>query len=235
MQLASIAGDVASLIAAIPTGGNPLAAGLGYASTLAQFGSDVSRDGFDIGDAGNLILGLGLDTISLLPGIGISGKMAKTAKVVKKSAGLLKKAFTAAGATRAVGAVENIASGNGDLDDWKALSTGLFAFKNIHQGVKNIKATEYKSNISKAKGVTKEDLRNQYIDKVVADKNLGKVDGKTTRWANEDGTVKDYELAIEDLTKSGNLKITPTMKAKWTAESAKSSAESNIKNIVSHN
>lgn len=234
MQLASIAGDVASLITAIPTGGNPLAAGLGYASTLAQFGSDVSRDGFDIGDAGNLILGLGLDTVSLLPGIGISGKMAKTAKVVKKSAGLLKKVFTAAGATRAVGAVENIASGNGDLDDWKALSTGLFAFKNIHQGVKNIKATEYKSNISKAKGVTKEDLRNQYIDKVVADKNLGKVDGKTIRWANEDGTVKDYELAIKDLTESGNLNITPTMKAKWIAESSKSSVESNIKNTVSH-
>ena len=77
MQIASIAGDLASLIAAIPTGGNPVAGALGYGSTLAQFGADVSRDGFDLGDLGNLALGLGLDTISLLPGVGIGGKMAK--------------------------------------------------------------------------------------------------------------------------------------------------------------
>lgn len=47
LQIASIAGDVASLVAAIPTGGNPLAAGIGAGSTLAQFGADVKRDGLD--------------------------------------------------------------------------------------------------------------------------------------------------------------------------------------------
>lgn len=117
LQIASIAGDVASLIAAIPTGGNPIAGGLGYASTLAQFGSDVSRDGFDVWDVGNLFLGLGLDTVSLLPGIGIAGKTAKLAKVVKKSAKLLKPVLLSAGAYNAAKAVTNIASGNGTLDD----------------------------------------------------------------------------------------------------------------------
>ncbi len=117
LQIASIAGDVASLIAAIPTGGNPIAGGLGYASTLAQFGSDVSRDGFDGRDVGNLLLGLGLDTVSLLPGIGIAGKTAKLAKAVKKSAKLLKPVLLSAGAYNAAKAVTNIASGNGTLDD----------------------------------------------------------------------------------------------------------------------
>lgn len=152
LQIASIAGDVASLIAAIPTGGNPIAGGLGYASTLAQFGSDVSRDGFDVWDVGNLFLGLGLDTVSLLPGIGIAGKTAKLAKVVKKSAKLLKPVLLSAGAYNAAKAVTNIASGNGTLDDWKSLSTGLFAIKGIKNEVQGRLMTEYKG---KAPKVTK--------------------------------------------------------------------------------
>lgn len=152
LQIASIAGDVASLIAAIPTGGNPIAGGLGYASTLAQFGSDVSRDGFDGWDVGNLLLGLGLDTVSLLPGIGIAGKTAKLAKAVKKSAKLLKPVLLSAGAYNAAKAVTNIASGNGTLDDWKSLSIGLFAIKGIKNEVQGRLMTEYKG---KAPKVTK--------------------------------------------------------------------------------
>ena len=152
LQIASIAGDVASLIAAIPTGGNPIAGGLGYASTLAQFGSDVSRDGFDGRDVGNLLLGLGLDTVSLLPGIGIVGKTAKLAKAVKKSAKLLKPVLLSAGAYNAAKAVTNIASGNGTLDDWKSLSIGLFAIKGIKNEVQGRLMTEYKG---KAPKVTK--------------------------------------------------------------------------------
>lgn len=152
LQIASIAGDVASLIAAIPTGGNPIAGGLGYASTLAQFGSDVSRDGFDVRDVGNLLLGLGLDTVSLLPGIGIAGKTAKLAKAVKKSAKLLKPVLLSAGAYNAAKAVTNIASGNGTLDDWKSLSIGLFAIKGIKNEVQGRLMTEYKG---KAPKVTK--------------------------------------------------------------------------------
>lgn len=152
LQIASIAGDVAALVAAIPTGGNPIAGGLGYASTLAQFGSDVSRDGFDGRDVGNLLLGLGLDTISLLPGIGIAGKTAKLAKAVKKSAKLLKPVLLSAGAYNAAKAVTNIASGNGTLDDWKSLSIGLFAIKGIKNEVQGRLMTEYKG---KAPKVTK--------------------------------------------------------------------------------
>jgi hypothetical protein len=44
-QLASIAGDITSLLAAIPTGGNMVAAGAGLAGTGAQLVADIKRDG----------------------------------------------------------------------------------------------------------------------------------------------------------------------------------------------
>ena len=152
LQIASIAGDVAALVAAIPTGGNPVAGAIGYGSSLAQFGADVSRDGFQLRDLGSLALNLGLDTISLLPGVGIAGKLGKTAKLVKNSAKVLKKALMLAGASRAVGAVGNIAAGKGTLDDWKALSTGLFAIKGIKNKVQGLTMTKYNG---KAPKVTK--------------------------------------------------------------------------------
>lgn len=152
LQIASIAGDVAALVAAIPTGGNPVAGAIGYGSSLAQFGADVSRDGFQFRDLGSLVLNLGLDTISLLPGVGIAGKLGKTAKLVKNSAKVLKKALMLAGASRAVGAVGNIAAGKGTLDDWKALSTGLFAIKGIKNEVQGLTMTKYNG---KAPKVTK--------------------------------------------------------------------------------
>lgn len=152
LQIASIAGDVAALVAAIPTGGNPVAGAIGYGSSLAQFGADISRDGFQFGDLGSLALNLGLDTISLLPGVGIAGKLGKTAKLVKNSAKVLKKALMLAGASRAVGAVGNIAAGKGTLDDWKALSTGLFAIKGIKNEVQGLTMTKYNG---KAPKVTK--------------------------------------------------------------------------------
>lgn len=152
LQIASIAGDVAALVAAIPTGGNPVAGAIGYGSSLAQFGADVSRDGFQFRDLGSLALNLGLDTISLLPGVGIAGKLGKTAKLVKNSAKVLKKALMLAGASSAVGAVGNIAAGKGTLDDWKALSTGLFAIKGIKNKVQGLTMTKYNG---KAPKVTK--------------------------------------------------------------------------------
>ena len=237
IQIASIAGDVASLIASVPTGGNPVAGALGYGSSLAQFGADVSRDGFQLGDLGSLLVNAGLDTITLLPGVGITSKLAKIAKTVKKSASLLKNALMAYGAVNAVSAVNNIASGKGTLDDWKSLSTGLFAIKGIKNQLQNQRFlnryTEYKGRSSKAEGKTTEQLRNEYVDKIVSNKNLGMHDGKPTRWANPDGTVKDYKQAIEDLTESGHLKITKTQEAKWAAESAKSKASASASNAFS--
>lgn len=117
LELASFAGDVASLIASIPTGGNPVAAAIGAGSTFTQFGADVRRDGLDWGDVGNLVLGLGLDAVTLLPGAGVAGKTAKLAKNIKKVANPLRRVLALAGATQAVTSVNRLANGEGNLND----------------------------------------------------------------------------------------------------------------------
>lgn len=207
LQIASIAGDVAALVAAIPTGGNPVAGAIGYGSSLAQFGADVSRDGFQFGDLGSLALNLGLDTISLLPGVGIAGKLGKTAKLVKNSAKVLKKALMLAGASRAVGAVGNIAAGKGTLDDWKALSTGLFAIKGIKNEVQGLTMTKYNG---KAPKVTKAETEStgklgKLTNKakgVIEDINSNTFSGsynpfsKNFRWRMSNRSLpKDFELS----------------------------------------
>ena len=207
LQIASIAGDVAALVAAIPTGGNPVAGAIGYGSSLAQFGADVSRDGFQFGDLGSLALNLGLDTISLLPGVGIAGKLGKTAKLVKNSAKVLKKALMLAGASRAVGAVGNIAAGKGTLDDWKALSTGLFAIKGIKNEVQGLTMTKYNG---KAPKVTKAETEStgklgkltNKVKGVIEDINSNTFSGsynpfsKNFRWRMSNRSLpKDFKLS----------------------------------------
>lgn len=234
MQIASIAGDIASLVAAIPTGGNPVAGTLGYASSLAQFGSDVSRDGFQWGDLVGLFTNLGLDTVSLFPGIGGVSKLAKVGRAVKTSARLLKRVLLTAGASNAVSALNNIVDGKGTLDDWKTLSTGLFAIKGIKNEVQNVRALQYKGKVDTPSPKTKEDFKREYVDKVVAEKNLGKLNGNPTEWANPDGTIKDYDKAIEALTKSGNLKISKAMEAKWRASATGSKVKAKTTNLFSN-
>lgn len=207
LQIASIAGDVAALVAAIPTGGNPVAGAIGYGSSLAQFGADVSRDGFQFGDLGSLALNLGLDTISLLPGVGIAGKLGKTAKLVKNSAKVLKKALMLAGASRAVGAVGNIAAGKGTLDDWKALSTGLFAIKGIKNEVQGLTMTKYNG---KAPKVTKAETESTGKLKKLTNKAKGVIEdinsntfsgsynpfSKNFRWRMSNRSLpKDFKLS----------------------------------------
>lgn len=233
LQLASIAGDIASLVAAIPTGGNPVAGAIGYGSSLTQFGADVSRDGFDLKDLGNLMLNLGLDTVSLLPGVGIAGKLGKTAKVVKRSSEVIKRALLLAGATRAVSALSNITSGKGTLDDWKELSTGLFAVKGIKNEVQNIKATKYKGKLPKVEGKTKESLKKEYIDAKVKEdpKLLKQENGEPVSWINKDGKITDYKEAENAIGKK--IGLTKFVEAKLATQAAAASSKAKLTNAFS--
>ena len=237
-QIASIAGDVASLIASIPTGGNPLAGAIGYGSSLAQFGADVSRDGFQFGDLGGLLLNLGLDTVTLLPGVGGVSKLAKLGKTVKKSAGILKKLFVGIGAVQGLEGLKNIVSGNATLDDWKKLSMGLLAGKAIGQGVKNIRMTEYRPSGTRVTPKTKAQLKSEYVDKVIGEakakngNDLTKLNGHTVEWANPDGTVKDYAKAYEALKSSGNLSDSKFNEFSRAAQAAFSQVNATAQNIV---
>lgn len=231
LELASLAGDIASLVTSIPTGGNPLAGALGYGSSLAQFAADIKRDGFDMKDLGGLAVNLGLDTVTLLPGIGIGGKSAKLIKSVKKVAKPLKNALLAVGAVQGVQGVTNLVNGNGTIDDWKNVLNGLQAVVGGARVYKDIKATKYKGKAPKAEAKTKTQLRNEYVDQVVKEKGLGK--DKPIDGIDSNGNVTDYEKAIASLTKSGDLKISKAQEAKWAAEAAGSSTKTGLKNLFS--
>lgn len=231
MQAVSIAGDVASLLAAIPTGGNPVAAGIGAGSSLAQFAADVQRDGFSLRDVGSLAINLGLDAVTLLPGFGVAGKTAKLVKSVKKVAKPLRKAFLGVGAFNAANAVVNIANDRGTLDDWKALSTGLFAFKGIKDEVQNIVRTKYVGPKSKSKVKTESDLKKEFVDDYISkNPNVTKYNGNDVEWYDSvTKSIKDYDKALEDI-KSAGVKIPDfKIKAKSLVEKAKGAAD----NIVS--
>jgi hypothetical protein len=51
---------------------------------------------------------LGLDMITLIPGVGIAGKTAKTIKVLKNSAKLIGSTFAAAGLVNAAQSLSNL-------------------------------------------------------------------------------------------------------------------------------
>lgn len=71
-RLGAIGADLISMI--------PGAGVVGYAGTLANFGADWGQDGLDWGDAGRLVMNLGLDTVGLIPGLGAAAKGSKVVK-----------------------------------------------------------------------------------------------------------------------------------------------------------
>lgn len=75
-------------------GANIASAGIGAASSLAEFGADVS-DGLEWGDVGNLALNLGMDAVSLIPAM----KSIKAAKAMGKLAKFVPLIATAIGAS----------------------------------------------------------------------------------------------------------------------------------------
>ena len=229
LQIASIAGDVASLLAAIPTGGNPIAGVLGYGSTATQFAADVRRDGLDWGDVGNAALGLTFDTIALLPGAGIAGKLAKMGNVVKKAYPILKTVLLASGAVNGAAGLVKIVNGDATLDDWKKFSMGLLSVKGIgdsigrRSAIRNMttktdttpttkKVVNIDKTVNRLKGEPKEKFEKKVVDDAIArGKQLEKPidytrleDGSVAReWANEDGTVHSYSKAYNALRSNG--------------------------------
>ena len=84
MDVGAFAADLASLGLSLTGVGSLAAAGVGAAGSLARFGADTKRDGFQWTDAGNLLLNLGMDTVTALPVVGNLGKAGKLAKLLKQ-------------------------------------------------------------------------------------------------------------------------------------------------------
>lgn len=195
-QLGALAGDLGALVAAIPTGGNPLAAGLGVGSTLAQFTADIKRDGLDSGDVGNALLGLGLDAVTFLPGVGIAGKAAKTAKVIRKMKPVLTAGFSALGLNAAYNSLNK--NGEWTLDDYRNILAGvqgLLGSKRALDRAIGYKKTGLSVNTNEKVAPKKlQDLQKQTADRLVKD-NPDRFKGKG--WI-KDGKISDYTKALAD-------------------------------------
>lgn len=149
-RLASIVADIGSMGAAyIPVYGTAASAVLGAGSSLANYGADLSENGFRWGDLGNLAMNLGLDTVGLIPGLGTAAKgskMLKTAiKYIPKTLSLLA-AYNYTGP--AIESMKKALTPGTDLtvDDWRNIAEG---FKLVLQGGKGIKRTVQARNLKK--------------------------------------------------------------------------------------
>lgn len=130
-RLGAAGADVASIIASfVPGYGTIASAGLGVGSTLANFGADM-KDGFQLRDLGNLGLGLGMDAVGLIPGLGAAGKGSKILKNLLKVAPKLMAAWSVstsfAPAMQAFNKLKDKGAKEMTVDDWKALANGLTA------------------------------------------------------------------------------------------------------------
>lgn len=228
-QLGALAADLGALVAAIPTGGNPAAATLGVGSTATQFISDVKRDGLDWGDIGNAALGLGLDAISLLPGVGIAGKAAKTARIIKRIKPLLTAGFSALGLSAALNSINK--EGEWTLDDYRNILMGvqgLIGGKRALDRTVGYKKTGKVADVSEK--VTPEkliDIQKKALDDVVS-QHPGKF--KEKKWYDAKTGKINYEDALKDEEILANL---PKNKLYQEGISRIKAATKNIKSSIS--
>lgn len=228
-QLGALAADLGALVAAIPTGGNPVAATLGVGSTATQFISDVKRDGLDWGDIGNAALGLGLDAISFLPGVGIAGKAAKTARIIKRIKPLLTAGFSALGLSAALNSINK--EGEWTLDDYRNILMGvqgLIGGKRALDRTVGYKKTGKVADVSEK--VTPEkliDIQKKALDDVVS-QHPGKF--KEKKWYDTKTGKINYEDALKDEEILANL---PKNKLYQEGVSRIKAATKNIKSSIS--
>ena len=114
--------------------------GVGILGSLARFGADVKKDGFQWKDAGNLAINLGLDALTLIPGLGAIGKVAKAgskaAKLVKTSDKVAKVAKAVSPLMSAAGATTGAAQIAGALNNPDGMTSEDFG--NLLSGITNV-------------------------------------------------------------------------------------------------
>lgn len=137
-DLTALALDVAGLASTAALGvGNAVGAATGLGSTISTAIADYKRDDdWSWRDTGNLILNLGMDAATLIPGLGTVAKGAKVTKAIKTAAPILRKAFTALGLGTSLTALGKVMSGEElTINDWRLLANGLNAVTGIGRNV----------------------------------------------------------------------------------------------------
>lgn len=137
-DLTALALDVAGLASTAALGvGNAVGAVTGLGSTISTAIADYKRDDdWSWSDTGNLILNLGMDAATLIPGLGTMAKGAKVTKAIKAAAPILRKAFTVMGLGSSAAALGKVVSGEElTINDWRLLANGLNAVTGIGRNV----------------------------------------------------------------------------------------------------
>lgn len=186
-------------------GANIASAGIGAASSLAEFGADAS-DGLEWGDVGNLVLNLGMDAVSLIPAM----KSIKAAKAMSKLAKFVPLIATAIGASSLfndqereslTSSLKKVTSGNiKDLstDDFKNLAT----ISRVVLGGKNLLKSQDGKIMSRLRGTKRAPSTKQEISVVVK----GRENPIKVQVNNADIEGKDANY-IQDLAKKKAKKI----------------------------
>lgn len=186
-------------------GANIASAGIGAASSLAEFGADVS-DGLEWGDVGNLALNLGMDAVSLIPAM----KSIKAAKAMGKLAKFVPLIATTIGASTLfndqereslTSSLKKVTSGNvKDLstDDFKNLAT----ISRVVLGGKNFLKSQDGKIMSRLRGTKRAPSTKQEISVVVK----GRENPIKVQVNNADIEGKDANY-IQDLAKKKAKKI----------------------------
>lgn len=186
-------------------GANIASAGIGAASSLAEFGADAS-DGLEWGDVGNLVLNLGMDAVSLIPAM----KSIKAAKAMSKLAKFVPLIATAIGASSLfndqereslTSSLKKVTSGNiKDLstDDFKNLAT----ISRVVLGGKNFLKSQDGKIMSRLRGTKRAPSTKQEISVVVK----GRENPIKVQVNNADIEGKDANY-IQDLAKKKAKKI----------------------------
>ena len=186
-------------------GANIASAGIGAASSLAEFGADAS-DGLEWGDVGNLALNLGMDAVSLIPAM----KSIKAAKAMGKLAKFVPLIATAIGASTLfndqereslTSSLKKVTSGNvKDLstDDFKNLAT----ISRVVLGGKNFLKSQDGKIMSRLRGTKRAPSTKQEISVVVK----GRENPIKVQVNNADIEGKDANY-IQDLAKKKAKKI----------------------------
>lgn len=189
-ELSAVALDILSMGTGMTTGGgNPVAAAIGAAGSLTQFGADVSRDGMDWGDWGRLAVGLGLDALTVAPIVGSWAKAGKLAKGFRRVGKGLGAAFTAAGMTGLANTVSELNDKGWkeiDSNDLRSIAVGIQSL----WGIKRLSTDKY---LATTKGQKR---------------NLQKIDSNITKNTAEiDKIKKDFATKkIKELKESGEWK-----------------------------
>lgn len=208
-RLGSIVADIGSMGAAyIPVYGTAASAALGVGSSLANYGADLSENGFKLGDLGNLFMNLGLDAVGLIPGLGSAAKgskMLKTAiKYIPKTLSLLA-AYNYTGP--AIDSMKKALSSDAELtvDDWRNIAEG---FKLVLQGGKGIKRGVQARNLKK--------------DLATGNKVLTTLGGKEVSVTPAELSeirshrkIEDQQAALRLLKKDDNLQLAGDLNKRW--------------------